>query len=73
MDNTQDSNPGIARSIPCFSGSDETLNRGPVLYDLAVGGTLNPSSLTHCISKSFQGVILFLGKRGRDQTTPVPC
>ena len=27
----QPANPGIARSIPCFSGlSDETLNQGPV-------------------------------------------
>ena len=33
-----------------FSGlSEETLNRGSISYDLIVGGTLNPSSLTHSV------------------------
>ena len=43
---------GIARSILHFSDlSDETLNRGPVPspYDLIVGATLDPSSLTHSL------------------------
>ena len=50
MDNTLDYQSRGRKIDPRFSGlSDETLNRGAFPYDLVVGGTLNPSSLTHSL------------------------